>query len=86
MESPTHHSDESPAIAFAVVLDGVPERWQMNVLQVLACPTRAQVTVAGRGTIDAPAIVLTPAQARHLAAQITEILGPEGSHRLRGGA
>jgi hypothetical protein len=83
MESRIRHDDKSPAIAFAVVLDGVSERWQMNVLQVLACPTRAKVTVEGCGTIDAPAILLTPAQARHLATQITEILGPEGSNRGR---
>jgi hypothetical protein len=75
------HNDESSAIAYAVVLDGVSERWQMNVLQILASPTRAKVTVEGRGTIDAPALVLTPTQARHLATQITEILGPEGSRR-----
>jgi hypothetical protein len=68
---------EEPPVALAVVLEGVPDRWQMNVLQILALRTCAKVSVAGFGTIEAPAIVLTQDQARHLATQITEILGPE---------
>jgi hypothetical protein len=64
-------------IPVAVVLEGVPDEWQKNVLQVLASPTTAEVTVEGCGTIDAVAFRLTQEQARHLATQITELLGPE---------
>lgn len=63
--------------ALAIVLDGVSERWQMNVLQILGCPTIEQVNVDGHGTVEALAIRLTQDQARHLATQITELLGPE---------
>ena len=71
------HSGEPPDIGLAIVLDGVSEKWQMNVLQIRGCPTRINVMVDGYGRVDAPAISLSPAQARHLATQITEILGPE---------
>ena len=69
--------EEEPPVALAIVLEGVPERWQMNMLQILALRTSALVRVDGFGMIEAPAIVLTQDQARHLATQITEILGPE---------
>jgi hypothetical protein len=65
--------------ALAIVLEGVSEKWQMNVLQIRGCPTRVKVMVDGYGAVDAPAIALTPDQARHLATQITEILGVERS-------
>ncbi len=71
------HLENSREKALAVVLEGVSERWQMNVLQIRGCPTRVKVILDGYGTVDAPAISLTPNQARHLARQITEILGPE---------
>jgi hypothetical protein len=67
----------------AIVLDGVPERWQMNVLQIRGYRTRAKVDVEGYGPVDSPAIRLTPSQARHLATQITELLGPENSQDVR---
>jgi hypothetical protein len=35
------------------------------------------VEVDGHGTIEAPAILLSQTQARHLATQIIELLGPE---------
>jgi len=63
--------------ALAIVLEGAPERWQTNVLQIRGSPVRVNVELDGHGTIDAPAISLSPQQARRLAAQITEILGPE---------
>jgi uncharacterized protein YjeT (DUF2065 family) len=63
--------------ALAIVLEGLPEKWQKNVLQIRGCPTRVNVKLEGYGTIEAPAISLTPKQARHLATQITEILGTE---------
>ena len=69
----------SEEAALAIVLEDVSEKWQMNVLQFRGCPTRIRVTLDGYGTVDAPAISLTPNQARHLALQITEILGPEGA-------
>jgi uncharacterized metal-binding protein len=65
--------------ALAIVLEGVSEKWQMNVLQIRGCPTRVKVMVDGYGAVDAPAIALTPDQARRLATQITEILGLERS-------
>jgi hypothetical protein len=61
----------------AIVLDGVSEKWQMNVLQVRGCSTSIKVNVDGFGLIEAPAILLKVEQARHLATQIIEILGPE---------
>jgi hypothetical protein len=71
--------ESAPDTALAIVLEGVSEKWQMNVLQVRGNPTRVRVMVDGYGAIDAPAITLTPDQARHLATQITEILGFERS-------
>ena len=64
-------------VRLAVILEGVPDKWQKNVLQVLASPTTAEVTVDGCGPVDAVAFRLTQEQARHLATQITELLGPE---------
>ena len=61
----------------AIVLEGVSARWQMNVIQVLATPASTKVAVEGYGTIDAAGFSLSPDQARRLAAQITELLGPE---------
>jgi len=61
----------------AVVLDGVSPKWQMNVLQVLATSTSVQTTVDGYGTVDPVAFRISPDQARHLATQITELLGRE---------
>lgn len=65
--------------ALAIVLEGVSEKWQMNVLQIRGCPTQVKVVVDGYGAVDTPAIALTPDQARHLATQISEILGLERS-------
>jgi hypothetical protein len=62
-------------VRLAIVLDGVSEKWQMNVLPILARPTTASVEVDGYGAIDATAFVLSPEQARHLAIQIIELLG-----------
>ena len=55
----------------------------MNVLQILGCQTVAKVEVDGHGTIDAPAILLSQIQARHLATQIIELLGPENQGGLQ---
>ena len=52
-------------------------QWQMNVLQIRGCPTIAKVRVDGYGIVEASVISLAPKQARHLATQITEILGAE---------
>lgn len=73
----THSEEEATGTAFAIVLEGVSDKWQMNLLQIRGCPTRVKVVVDGYGTVDAPAISLTANQARHLATQITEILGLE---------
>jgi len=75
--TPQTRSQQAPDGALAIVLEGVSEKWQMNVLQVCGCPSHIRVTLDGYGTIDAPAISLTPKQARHLARQIIDVLGPE---------
>jgi hypothetical protein len=72
-----NHAEKARDTELAIVLEGVSERWQMNVLQIRGCPMHVNVKLDGYGTIDAPAISLTPKQARHLATQITEILWPE---------
>jgi hypothetical protein len=77
MKPPPIRLEETPDTAFAIVLEGVSEKWQMNVLQIRGCTTHIKVVLDGCGTVYAPAISLTPNQARHLATQITEILGPE---------
>lgn len=77
-----NYGEEANATAFAILLEGVSDKWQMNVLQIRGCPTRVQVVIDGYGTVDAPAISLTANQARHLATQITEILGPERTNFL----
>ena len=70
-------SKTTPEFKLAILLEGPSEKWQMNVLQILGRPTSAKVELEGRGTIEAPAILLSQTQARHLATQIIEILGPE---------
>jgi len=76
MTLPTEmRSQKDPEVPLAIVLEGVSEKWQMNVVQILGRPTAATVKVDGYGTIAAAAFLLSPEQARHLAAQITELLG-----------
>jgi hypothetical protein len=75
-------SKHSPEVKFAILLEGISEKWQMNVLQILGRPALARVKLDGYGTIDAPAILLTQSQARHLAAQIIELLGPENRDNI----
>ena len=70
-------SDALPDTALAIVLEGVSEQWQMNVLQVRGCPRTVKVTLDGFETVEVPAISLRPSQARHLATQIIEVLGTE---------
>lgn len=83
MELPVKtYVEDSLDTALAVVLQNVSEKWQMNVLQIRGRPTRVKVVVDGYGTIDAPAISLTPNQARRLATRITELLGPERTQRI----
>jgi hypothetical protein len=47
----------------------------MNVLQILARPSSAEVTMEGYGTVAAPAFVLSKRQARELARKIIELVG-----------
>ena len=70
-------------VPLAILLEGVSEKWGMNVLQILGRPASAKVEVDGHGTILAPAILLRQAQARHLATQIIELLGPENQGTIR---
>jgi len=79
-------SAEGTDAALAIVLDGVSENWQRNVLQIRGSSTRIDVIVDGYGPVEAPAIRLSPSQARHLATQITELLGEEGAWDARTGA
>jgi hypothetical protein len=69
------HTGTAPDGPLAIVLEGVSERWQMNVLQIRGCLTTVKVTLDGYGSVEAPAISLTTSQARDLAIRITEILG-----------
>jgi hypothetical protein len=71
------HSQDS--LPLAIVLAGVSDEWQKNVLQIRGLLASASVTIDGCGAIVATALVLAPDQARHLATQIIEILGPEHS-------
>jgi hypothetical protein len=64
----------------ALVLEGVSTKWQANVLQLLATPTSVNVAIDGHGVINPTAFVLSKEQARQLAAQIIELLGPEDTH------
>ena len=70
-------SRSNSRIPLAIVLEGVRGDWQANVLQVLARPGSAEVTVEGHGVVQATAFSPSPDQARHLATQITELLGGE---------
>jgi hypothetical protein len=58
--------EENGDIPLAIMLEGVSEKWQANILQILGRPTVAAVTVGGYGTIHAPAILLSQSQARTL--------------------
>jgi hypothetical protein len=77
------YSENDSDIPLAIVLDGVSEKWQCNIVEILGRRTVDAVTVDGYGTIHAPAIILGQRQARHLATQITEILGPENKSHVR---
>ncbi len=77
--APLTHTQEALETKLAIVLEGVSENWQMNILQIRGCPTRVKVTLEGYGTVDAAAISLSPNQARHLATQIIEILGRDAN-------
>jgi len=77
LSNPTDRHAPPAELPLAIVLDGISEKWQMNVLQVRGCPTSIKVKVDGFGLIEAPAILLNVEQARHLATQIIELLGPE---------
>ena len=73
------HADgkDTPAVPLAILLEGVPEKWGMNVLQILGRQTSVQVQLEGYGTIEAPGILLSKQQARRLAARIVELIGSE---------
>ena len=53
------------------------EKWNQNVLQIMAAPGRVHVEVAGHGVVTAPAFRLSCNQARRLAAEITHLLDSE---------
>ena len=70
-------AENTRAVPLAVILQGMSQLWGMSVLQILGRPASAKVEIDGLGTIQAPAILLSQSQARHLATQIIELLGPE---------
>ena len=59
-------SKNTGELPLAILLEGISEKWGMNVLQILGRPTSAKVEVDGHGGIDTPAILLSQSQARHL--------------------
>jgi len=59
----------------AVVVDGVSEEWDQNVLQVMAAPGYVHVDMAGRGMVTATAFRLSRDQALRLAVEIRQLLG-----------
>jgi len=63
---------------FAIVLEGITARWQINVIQLQGALTRTQVALDGYGEIDSTALVLNKDQARRLAAEINELLQSHG--------
>jgi hypothetical protein len=78
MDDPKHtDGKDTTAVPLAILLEGVPEKWGMNVLQILGRQTSVQVQLDGYGTIEAPGILLSIRQARRLAAQIVELIGSE---------
>jgi hypothetical protein len=50
-------SRSTAEVPLAILLEGVSEKWGMNVLQILGRPASAKVEVDGHGTILAPAIL-----------------------------
>jgi len=76
-------SGSGPDVPLAIVVDGASDKWQSNVLEILGRLALVAVTVEAHGTIDVPTIILRQDQARHLATQIIEILGPENNNRVR---
>ncbi len=63
---------------FAIVLEGITARWQINVIQLPGALTRTKVALDGYGEIDSTALVLSKDQARRLAAEINELLQSHG--------
>jgi hypothetical protein len=56
----------------------------MNVLQIRGCPTRVKVILDGYGTVDAPAISLTPNEERDGRSRRRIFrAGPKGQQALR---
>jgi len=54
-DSEKSNSKDMPQLQFAIVLEDIPEKWGMNVLQVLGRQTSAQVNLDGYGTVEARA-------------------------------
>jgi hypothetical protein len=77
MESANLQIQSEPAAdyRFAIVVEGVSERWQMNVIQIRGHATRVTVELDGYGAISAPAVSLTRNQALHLARHIIDLVG-----------
>lgn len=63
---------------FAIVLEGITARWQINVIQLPGALTRTKVALDGYGEVDATALVLSQDAARCLAAEIIELLQSHG--------
>jgi len=63
-----------PTTPVAIVLEGITTKWQTHIIQIPGELTSAKVAVDGYGEIDATALVLRKTQARHLVAEINELL------------
>lgn len=68
-------SESAAGYRFAIVVEGVSEKWQMNVIQIRGNATLVTVELDGYGAISAPAVSLTRKQALHLARQIIDLVG-----------
>ena len=74
-----HEFSETAPIA--VVVEGVSEEWDQNVVQVMAAPGCVHVDMVGRGMVTATAFRLSRDQALRLAVEITQLLGSEPGSR-----
>jgi hypothetical protein len=70
-----HEHHAAGKVPLALILEGVSTRWQMNILQLLGEPSAVQVAVYGHDDVHPVAYRISLDQARHLATQLTELLG-----------
>ena len=64
---PARHEFTEPS-PVAIVVDGVPDRWDQNIVQIMAAPGNV-LELAGHGVVTAAALRLSCYQARRLVAE-----------------